>query len=171
VYTAFQERATKISHANVARLAAARGESNLNRICLKIAGDEGRHEAFYTRMMSRVMDEDPEVAIITFHKMMRRIIAMPGKLMFDGKDPDLFDHFATVAQRTGIYTVRDYAAITDHLLGTWRVAERRVSGKAARAQEYLCGLPAKYAALADEIESGLTDAPRHPFSWIFGRTA
>jgi acyl-[acyl-carrier-protein] desaturase len=47
VHTAFQERATKISHANVARLTAARGDANLNRICLKIAGDEGRHEAFY----------------------------------------------------------------------------------------------------------------------------
>jgi hypothetical protein len=27
------------------------------------------------------------------------------------------------------------AAIADHLLKTWRVAERSVSGKAARAQE------------------------------------
>jgi acyl-[acyl-carrier-protein] desaturase len=171
VYTAFQERATKISHANVARLATARGEANLNRICLKIAGDESRHEAFYTRMMSRVMDEDPEGGIITFQKMMRRIIAMPGKLMFDGKDPDLFDHFATVAQRTGIYTVRDYAAITDHLLQTWRVAERRVSGKAARAQDYLCSLPQKYLNLAGEAESRLNSAPRYPFSWIYGRTA
>jgi acyl-[acyl-carrier-protein] desaturase len=171
VYTAFQERATKISHGNVARLAAARGDANLNRICLKIAGDEGRHEAFYTRMMGRVMDQDPEGGILTFRSMMRRIIAMPGKLMFDGKDPDLFDHFATVAQRTGIYTVRDYADITDHLLKTWRVAERRVSGNAARAQEYLCGLPQKYASMADGMEAKLHSAPRHSFSWIYGRTA
>lgn len=171
VYTAFQERATKISHANVARLAAARGEANLNRICLKIAGDEGRHEAFYTRMMARVMDEDPDGGIMTFRNLMRRIIVMPGKLMFDGKDPDLFDHFATVAQRTGIYTVRDYAAITDHLLKTWRVAERSVSGAAARAQDYLCELPRKFASLADRIDGQLESAPRHPFSWIYGRTA
>lgn len=171
VYTAFQERATKISHANVARLAAARGDANLNRICLKIAGDESRHEAFYTRMMGRVMDEDPEGGIMVFRNMMRRIIAMPGKLMFDGKDPDLFDHFATVAQRTGIYTVRDYAAIADHLLKTWRIAERRVTGKAARAQEYLCGLPRKYTALADEFESRLVDMSRYRFRWIYGRSA
>jgi acyl-[acyl-carrier-protein] desaturase len=171
IYTAFQERATKISHANVARLTATRGDANLNRICLKIAGDEGRHEAFYTRMMSRVMDEDPNGGIITFHKMMRRIIAMPGKLMFDGKDPDLFDHFATVAQRTCIYTVRDYAAVTDHLLKSWRVAERCVTGQAARAQKYLCDLPRKYARLADEVETRLKSAPRYPFSWIFDRTA
>ena len=39
--------------------------------------------------------------MMTFRGMMKRIIAMPGKLMFDGKDPDLFDHFATVAQTDG----------------------------------------------------------------------
>jgi len=170
VYTAFQERATKVSHANVARMAAGVGEENLNRICLKIAGDEGRHEAFYTRIMSRVMDEDPEGGIMTFRSMMRKIIAMPGRLMFDGKDPDLFDHFATVAQRTEIYTVHDYAAITEHLLKTWRVAERKVSGKAARAQEYLCDLPKQCESMAERVEKKLETAARQPFSWVYGRT-
>jgi acyl-[acyl-carrier-protein] desaturase len=171
VYTAFQERATKISHASVAQLAAARNEVNLNGICMKIAGDEGRHEAFYTRMMSRVMDTDPDGGILTFRSMMRRVITMPGRLMFDGKDPDLFDHFAVVAQRTGIYTIRDYAAIIDHLLKTWRIAERQVSGKAARAQEYLCGLPRQYEQIAEKMETKLKSEPAHPFSWIYGRTA
>lgn len=169
VYTAFQERATKVSHANVGRLAALRGDENLNNICLKIAGDEARHEAFYTRMMSRVMDEDPEGGLMTFRSMMRRIIVMPGRLMFDGKDPDLFDHFATVAQRTGIYTIRDYAAITEHLLKTWRVADRQVSGKAARAQEYLCNLPRTYEQAAEQLEEKLKAQPPHAFSWIHGR--
>src|SRR4051812_2579938 len=169
VYTAFQERATKVSHANVARRAASQGDGMLNQICLKIAGDEARHESFYTRMMSRVMDEDPEGGILTFRAMMRRVIVMPGKLMFDGKDQDLFDHFATVAQRSGIYTVRDYAAITGHLLSTWRVAERSVSGKAAVAQEYLCKLPQQYEAIADKAEKSLETQPRYPFSWIYGR--
>jgi acyl-[acyl-carrier-protein] desaturase len=171
VYTAFQERATKISHSNVAKRATARGDAGLNNICLKIAGDEGRHEAFYTRMMGRVMDEDPEGGLMTMRGMLRRIIAMPGKLMFDGKDPDLFDHFAVVAQRTGIYTVHDYAQITEHLLKTWRVAERVVSGKAARAQEYLCGLPAQFEAVAERMETALATQPRFTFSWIYDRTA
>jgi acyl-[acyl-carrier protein] desaturase len=171
VYTAFQERATKISHSGVARRASDQGETSLNTICLKIAGDEGRHEAFYTRMMSRVMDEDPDGGIMAFRGLMRRIIVMPGRLMFDGKDPDLFDHFATVAQRTGIYTVGDYAEITEHLLKTWRVADRQVSGNAARAQEYLCGLPKTYATAAEQVEKSLQAQPRHPFSWIYGRSA
>ena len=101
VYTAFQERATKISHANVARRSMALGDTNLNRICLKIAGDESRHESFYTKMMSCVMDEDPSGGILVFNRLMRQIIDMPGRLMFDGKDPDLFEHFAVVRSGRG----------------------------------------------------------------------
>src|SRR4051812_38897404 len=39
----------------------------------------------------------------------RRVIAMPGRPMYDGRDPDLFGHFAAVAQRLGVYTVEDDA--------------------------------------------------------------
>ena len=47
VYTSFQERATRISHGNVGRIAGRAGDANLARICGVIAGDEARHEAFY----------------------------------------------------------------------------------------------------------------------------
>lgn len=94
VYTAFQERATRLSHANVGRLAARQGDSNLARICGVIAGDEARHEAFYTRMMSEVLDRDPAGGILAFRSMLRGRIAMPGRFMDDGRDADLFDHFA-----------------------------------------------------------------------------
>ena len=53
-----QERATRLSHSNVGRLAAGHGDPNLARICRVIAGDEARHEAFYTRMMAEVLDHD-----------------------------------------------------------------------------------------------------------------
>lgn len=168
VYTAFQERATKISHANVGKLAGGQGESALAKICLRIAGDEARHEAFYTAAMGRAMDEDPEGGIITMGTMLRKVIAMPGRLMTDGQDPDLFDHFAAVAQRLGVYTVTDYGKIVEHLLSTWRVAARSVSGKAARAQEFLCKLPARCQAAAAQA----ADRPKDPpvkFSWIFDR--
>ena len=64
VYTAFQERATQVSHANVGKLAAAEGDEALARICQRIAGDEARHEAFYTQMMGEVIDQDPEGGLI-----------------------------------------------------------------------------------------------------------
>jgi acyl-[acyl-carrier-protein] desaturase len=169
IYTSFQERATKISHGNVAKLVASQGDANLGKICQRIAGDESRHEAFYTKMVGKIMELDPEGAILAFRGMMRGLIAMPGRLMYDGKDPDLFDHFAVVAQRTGVYTVHDYAAIIDHLVKTWDIGGRVVSGKAARAQEYLCQQAERYASYADEITTSLNAQPAVAFSWVHDR--
>ena len=67
--------------------------------------------------------------------------------MDDGKDPDLFDHFAVVAQRTNVYTVRDYASIIEHLVKAWDIAGRSVTGEAARAQEELCRQSERYVRL------------------------
>jgi len=169
VYTSFQERATKISHANVGRLAGTHGEVTLARICQKIAADEARHEAFYTRVMGQVFLADPENALETLRAMLRRVIAMPGKRMFDGHDADLFAHFAAVAQRIGVYTVLDYADIVEHLVKTWGVAGLSVSGKASRAQEYVCGLAGTYRKLADRVADGLEATEKVAFRWIQGR--
>lgn len=169
VYTSFQERATKVSHGNVGRLAGAQGDANLAKICQRIAGDESRHEVFYTKVMSRLFDIDPEGSVLSFRDMMRGLISMPGRLMDDGRDPDLFEHFAAVAQRLGVYTVRDYAAIIEHLVKTWDVAGRSVSGKAAKAQEYLCKQGDRYSRLGDEIASRVGEMPAVKFSWIHDR--
>ncbi|HZL35177.1 MAG TPA: acyl-ACP desaturase [Tepidisphaeraceae bacterium] len=167
VYTAFQERATKISHANVGRLAGAQGDAALSKICQRIAGDEARHEAFYTTVMGRVMDTDPQGGLITMGTLLRRVIAMPGRLMTDGKDPDLFDHFAAVAQRLGVYTVSDYAGIVAHLVKTWDVEHRAVTGKAARMQEYLCAHADRCQSMAAPAAEAAEREKPVKFSWIF----
>jgi acyl-[acyl-carrier-protein] desaturase len=169
IYTSFQERATKISHSNVGKIVASQGDSFLGKICQRIAGDESRHEAFYTKMMRRVFELDPEGGMLAFREMMRTLISMPGKLMYDGKDPDLFDHFAIVAQRTKVYTVRDYAMIIDHLVKIWDVPGRIVTGKAAKAQDWLCRQSERYMKFADEITADLEKKPPVAFSWIHDR--
>lgn len=171
VYTAFQERATRISHGNVGRLAAAQGDAALARICQRIAGDEARHEAFYTAIMDAVMDADPAGALISLGTLLRRVIAMPGRLMSDGKDPDLFDHFSAVAQRLGVYTVSDYAAIVEHLVKAWDVAHRCVSGKAARMQDFLCSHGDRCQAMAAEAAQVVGQQAPVRFSWVFDREA
>ena len=171
VYTSFQERATKISHNNVGKLAANEGNTALAGICRRIAGDEARHETFYTRMMGAVIDQDPDGGIITAAGMLRRSIAMPGRLMYDGKDPDLFDHFSIVAQRLGVYTVRDYASIVRHLVQTWDVADKQVTGPAARAQEFLCNHAERVDSLAEGMAERIEREPRVSFSWIHDRLA
>ena len=169
VYTSFQERATRLSHGNVGRIAARHGDANLARICGAIAGDEARHEAFYTRMMAEVLEHDPAGGILAFRSMLRGRIAMPGRFMDDGRDPDVFDHFATVAQRTNVYTVRDYASIIEHLVRTWDIARRTVTGEAARAQEELCRQAERHVRLAERTAAALAKQPPRAFSWIRDR--
>ena len=171
VYTSFQERATRVSHGNVGRLAEQAGDPVLARCCRVIAGDEARHESFYTRMMGHVLDLDPAGGILAVHAMLRTQIAMPGRYMGDTTDPDLFDRFALVAQRLGVYTTADYAAILDHLVRAWKIAERQVSDHAARAQDEICRASERYARLADRVAARLAKQPPVPFPWIHGRLA
>ena len=94
---------------------------------------------------------------------------MPGRFMDDGRDPDLFDHFAIVAQRTNVYTVRDYASIIEHLVTAWNIAGRAVTGKAAQAQDELCRQAERYERLADRMAATLEKQPPVAFSWLRDR--
>ncbi len=169
VYTSFQERATRVSHGNLGRIAAREGDPHLGRICGIIAGDESRHEAFYTRMMDQVLAHDPEGGILAFRSVLRGLVAMPGRLIYDGRDPDLFEHFAIVAQRAKVYTGRDYASIIEHLVKTWNIAGRAVTGKAAQAQDELCRQAKRYQRLADRTAVAVETQPPVAFSWIRDR--
>ena len=169
VYTSFQERATKLSHARVGSLAIQQGNSHLAKIAGKIAADESRHETFYKTMMGEVFNLDPERGILCFRSLMRRVISMPGRLMYDGKDPNLFDHFAAVAQRMGVYTVQDYISVLRHLVSEWKIADRSVKGKAAAAQDFLCKQADHLEAVAEAVSETVTKQPPVAFSWIKDR--
>jgi len=169
IYAAFQERATRISHGNLARLAVERGEENLSRICRRIASDETRHEVFYTKVVAELFERDPETTLLAYRTMLRRLIAMPGSRMTDGRNAELFDDYASVAQRTGVYTSRDYASIITHLNNTWNLEGRSFTGKAAKAQDYICRQPERYETLAEEIGARVAERDPKPFSWLNGR--
>jgi acyl-[acyl-carrier-protein] desaturase len=169
IYAAFQERATRLTHGNLARLVIERGEENLGKICRKIAAEETRHEVFYTKIVAELFERDPEGALLAYRKTLGRLIAMPGSLMADGRDPDLFDHYAEVTQRTGVYTSRDYASIIRHLNTAWNLEGRSFAGKAGKAQDYLCRQPERYDNLAVEIEDRIARRPPAHFSWLHGR--
>ncbi len=68
-----------------------------------------RHEVFYTKIVAELFERDPEPTLLAYRNMLKRLIAMPGSRMTDGQDLDLFGHYASVAQRTGVYTSMDYA--------------------------------------------------------------
>lgn len=169
VYTSFQERATRVSHGNTAVLADRAGAPLLARICRVIAGDEARHETFYQRMMHRVFDVDPDGAMCAFADMLDRQIMMPGRQMGGDADPDLFDRFARVAQRIGVYTAADYAAIVDHLVRRWAITTRSVRGDAARAQERLGRAAERYARLAARAAAAVARQRDPVLPWIAAR--
>jgi acyl-[acyl-carrier-protein] desaturase len=83
----------------------------------------------------------------------------------------LFEHFASVAQRLKVYTAFDYASIVRHLVATWKVPTRSVSGKAAAAQEFLCRQAERLESLADYVGAEAAKQPPTKFSWIHDRTA
>lgn len=166
VYTSFQERATKISHRNVATLARKAGEETLHKICGLIAGDEARHEKAYKLFMSKVLELDPAGGVMAFAKMMKTKISMPAMLMSDGRPENLFQKYSMVAQKTGVYTTRDYAEIISELVNNWNLPTiQGLSDVAAKAQDYVCSLSERYLKLADRLSlSG-----QEKFSWIFDR--
>ena len=177
VYTSFQERATKISHGNVGKLAKVSGDKNLQRICAKIAGDEGRHEKAYQAFSSEILKRDPNGLLAVFGDMMRGQIVMPAELMTDGKDEELYENFANVAQRLGVYTAIDYAEIIGHLVKTWDLENLEgLSSEGEKERDYLCRLPGRYTKLAERSMNKAKKAtddevPTKSFNWIYGRKA
>ncbi|XP_043698063.1 stearoyl-[acyl-carrier-protein] 9-desaturase 6, chloroplastic-like [Telopea speciosissima] len=172
VYTSFQERATFVSHGNTARLAKEHGDIVLARICGSIAADEKRHENAYVKMVEKLLEIDPSDAMLGISDMMRKKIAMPAYLMYDGQDPNLFDHFATVAQRIGVYTAGDYADILDFLVGRWKLEKLEGLNSAANeAQDFVCRLAPRFRKLHQRAEErGRKTKPRTVrFSWIFDK--
>ena len=170
VYTSFQERATKISHSNVGRLAVRAGDAHLKTICGLVAGDEARHEKAYTNFMRKIFELDPVGAVLAFRDLMKHQVVMPAHLMTDGQDPDLFAHFSVVAQRLGVYTATHYAEIIEHLVRQWNLESiGGLEGEAAEAQEYLCRLGPRYARLAERNQRRQIQTRPCEFSWIYNR--
>lgn len=174
VYTSFQERATKISHGNVGRLAKQAGDSNLQTICAKIAGDEARHERAYQQFVTEILKRDPNGLLKVFGEIMRGQIIMPAELMTDGIDAQLYENFANVAQRLGVYTAIDYAEIIGHLVKKWDLEHiEGLSSEGEKERDYLCNLPRRYMRLAERSMNKLNSEEEvlKSFNWIYGRKA
>ncbi|XP_044969317.1 acyl-[acyl-carrier-protein] desaturase 7, chloroplastic-like [Hordeum vulgare subsp. vulgare] len=174
IYVAFQERATSISHGNTARRAKEHGDMALARICGAIAADEKRHELAYTRIVGKLFKIDPDGAVRALAYMMRLRIVMPASLVTDGRDDDLFAHYAAVAQQAGIYTASDYRSVLEHLIKQWGVEELvagELSDEGRRARDYVCALPRKIRRLEEKAHQRRKAKPTTltPFSWIFDK--
>lgn len=175
VYTSFQERATKVSHGNVGKLAKQAGDTKLQQICAKIAGDESRHERAYQQFVTEILKRDPNGLLRVFGEIMRGQIIMPAELMTDGIDAELYENFANVAQRLGVYTAIDYAEIIGHLVKRWDLEHiEGLSSEGEKERDYLCNLPRRYMRLAERSMNKKNKDEEEmlkSFNWIYGRKA
>uniref|UniRef100_A0A7N2MSY6 Acyl-[acyl-carrier-protein] desaturase n=1 Tax=Quercus lobata TaxID=97700 RepID=A0A7N2MSY6_QUELO len=170
IYTSFQERAAFISHGNTAKLAMQHGDVKLAQVCGIIASDEKRHESAYTKIAEKLFELDPNDMVIAFADMMKRKISMPAHLMYDGHDYNLFDHFAIVASRIGVYTARDYREIVELLVAKWKVEKLTgLTSEGREAQDYVCRLAQRMRRLEERAIAKAQKEPTIPFSWISGR--
>ncbi|XP_054817762.1 stearoyl-[acyl-carrier-protein] 9-desaturase 6, chloroplastic-like [Prosopis cineraria] len=159
VYKSFQERSTAISHGNIARLAKEGGDLVLARICGTTAADEKRHENAYTRIVQKLLEVDPNGAMLAIEEMMHKKITMPAHLMYDGQDDHMFQHFSHVAQRLGVYSTNDYADILEFLIGRWRLDKLEgLTSDAKRAQDFMCGLAPRIRKIHERSDDVLKKA-------------
>lgn len=90
----------------------------------------------------------------------------------DGEDPRLFEHFAAVAQRIGVYASDDYADIVEALNERWGLEKLEgLSDEGRRVQEFVCNLAPRIRKLQERAEERAKKmGPQAAkFSWIFNR--
>jgi len=168
IYTSFQEIATRLSHVNVGKLARTAGVDGLHRLCAKIAGDEHRHARAYRFFISRILEIDPNNALLAFQDMMKKKITMPAMHMRErgAEIGSAFEKFEAVATRIGVYTPHDYVAILEELVEGWKVATLTgLSPAAEKAQDYLCSLAGRYRKILERVPQHKATAPL-TFSWL-----
>ncbi len=166
VYTSFQELATYISHNNVAKIAKKKGHKALAKMSKIIAGDEMRHHVAYTEFVRQIFSIDPSEMMLAFHHMMKHKIVMPAMHLREsfGKKGDMFDQFATVAQRIGVYTGFDYVDILKKLNIAWEIDKiTGLTSEAEKARDFLLKLPDRMYRITERI---VIPDTKYTFKWM-----
>jgi len=183
-YTAFQERATQVSHANVAKIATDCNAPLIAKACRTIAGDEGMHAIMYSNFVKTALEIDPNGMIETIRDMMKNRVVMPAHLMREVRSDThevtqagpAFSAFSDTAQQVGVYTTKDYDRISGKLLtewdlahtddhDVWQVSERSDLSEDGREALAMC------VRIQNIIHKKATnfvapELPDHEFSWV-----
>ncbi len=174
VYTSFQELATNRSHRNVGHLAKAAGATRLGKMSAVIAGDEGWHARAYRLFVEQFLQLDTDAALIAMAELFRKQVKMPAMYMRErgAAKGDTFATFEALAQRSGVYTAKDYLEILEHLVDFWKIADfKGLSAEAARAQDFICGLSNRYRRLLRRLRVPTAEELPPTFRWLRPATA
>ncbi|KAG5600430.1 hypothetical protein H5410_031800 [Solanum commersonii] len=101
--------------------------------------------------------------------MMKKRITMPLHLMYDGQDPNLFEHFSAIFQKQDIYTSRHYAEMLEFFITRWELEKLEgLTEEAKPAQDFVCQLPRKIRRLENRAKK--LESRQVKFSWIFNKS-
>jgi acyl-[acyl-carrier-protein] desaturase len=98
--------------------------------------------------------------------MMKHKIIMPAMHMreSDGDQGVVFDAFASVAQKIGVYTGFDYIDIMNRLNSMWKIDQiTGLTDDAEKARDYLMKLPDRMFKIA---ERHTPEVSSHQFKWL-----
>jgi len=169
IYTSFQEMATNVSHRRVASLAKKDGDALLSKMCGVIASDENRHAKAYKAFVSKIIEVDPNEALIAFEDMMRKKIIMPAHFLREMGQTigQTFSHFTDAAQRLGVYTSVDYVDILKELIVEWQLESvRDLNETGEKARDYIMKLPDRLTRITERMKNPTLE---YKFSWIYAR--
>ena len=181
-----QEKKTEIAHRRTGTMgrdqqiaAGVEGESVLYKMDMAMARDEAPHFTYYRNIFEGVIEHDPEGAVIAIRDMLKIGTIMPARYMGDFYSNDerrsttLFDRYAEVTSRLGILTLVDDSDQDEELLKRWNIANLRLSGESAEAQEEIFKLhkrQARYARILEDKRRTLNEKEGEPdvsdFSWL-----
>jgi acyl-[acyl-carrier-protein] desaturase len=150
MYAAWQERATQDSHKGLSRIAGEVGASHLHKAAGVMAGDEGRHAKFYKTIAGEIFRLDPENAISSFERLVRRGLTMPGDTMQG------FNAVIEASTRAGIYGPQEYLDILQELINEWGIGEISLSGDADKKRYEVIN---RHARLSKIIQRGTNREP------------
>jgi acyl-[acyl-carrier-protein] desaturase len=130
-YVAFQELATRISHANTGRFS---DDPVADRISERIAADENLHMVFYRDAVAAALELDPSAAV-------KAVVAEVMDFQMPGGAIQNFARKAAQIARAGIYDLRvHHDEVVWPLLRYWKIfAIGSLDSEAERAREELAG--------------------------------
>ena len=146
VYTSLQERATQVSHANTGKL-AGEFEPTIGTVLANVAKEEARHYVFYREIFAKVLQRDPNTALVSAAAVMPAI-DMPGLKM------PHFREMADVIRRAGIYGPEDYLGIVEELIRYWKMDSLRdLNADGEKARDKIMGIPGRLTRIAEAMKS------------------
>lgn len=161
-YTTLQEKATQVSHRNLA-VSVAEKEPVIRKILTKLAGDETRHYRFYRSVLKRISEVDPNQALQSIAAVFPAI-EMPGILI------EKFREMSEVEGRTKIYSPWDYKKIVEEAIDYIKVPDMvGLNEMGRKAQEKIMTIPKRLEAVAKRI-SQRAKAKTFSFDFIYHRS-